>query len=144
MKMLTRKQEIDYIVEGLIESVGSSDLKDIISSLDIKLITKNGITTQYIKRKDGKQIIYLDTSLPEEIKPFVLAHEIGHAVLHDEEIIQYSPFDIVRTKVEREADYFAFKLLCKSIDPIYNFTAEQYAKMLGVNEEVIEYMIDRK
>lgn len=136
------KQEIDYIVEGLIESVGSSNLKDIINSLDIKLISKNGITTQYVRRKNGKQIIYLNSSLPEEIKPFVLSHEIGHAVLHDEEIIQYSPFDIVRTRTEREADYFAFKLLGKSIDPVYEFTAEQYAMELGVNEEVIEYVVD--
>ena len=140
--MLTRKQEIDYIVEGLIESIGSSDLKDIISSLNIKLITKNGITTQYVK-KNGKQIIYLDSTLNEEIKPFVLAHEIGHAILHDEEIIQYSPFDIVRTKTEREADYFAFKLLGKSIDPIYDFTAEQYAMELGVNEDVIYYFVNK-
>lgn len=29
-------EEIDYIVEGLIESVGSSNPKDIISALDIK------------------------------------------------------------------------------------------------------------
>lgn len=136
------KKEIDFIVEGLIESVGSHNLKDIIYSLDIKLIQKDGITTEYIK-KNSKQIIYLDSALPEEIKPFVLAHEIGHAVLHDEEIIQYSPFDIIRSKIEREADYFAFKLLGKSIDPIYDYTAEQYAMELGVSEEVVEYVVKK-
>lgn len=136
------KQEIDFIVEGLIESVGSHNLKDIINNLGIKLITKNAITTEYIN-KNGKQIIYLDASVNEDIKPFILAHEIGHAVLHDDEIIQYSPFDIVRTKTEREADYFAFKLLGKSIDPTYNYTAEQYAMELGVNEDVINYVVDK-
>lgn len=137
------KQQIDFIVEGLIESVGSSKLKDILDSLGIKLIQRNGITTEYLN-KNGKQIIYLDSNIHEDIKPFVLAHEIGHAILHDEEIIQYSPFDIVRSRTEREADYFAFKLLGKSIDPIYNYTAEQYAMELGVNEEVIEYVIELK
>ena len=136
------KQEIDYIVEGLIDSVGSSNLMDIINGLDIKLITKDGITTRYVKRK-GLQLIYLDSGLNEEIKPFVLAHEIGHAILHDEEISQYSPFDILRTRTEREADYFAFKLLGKSIDPIYEFTAEQYAMELGVNEEIIQYIVNK-
>lgn len=136
-------QEIDYIVEGLIESVGSSNPKDIISALDIKLITRDGITTEYIN-KNGKQIIYLNSSIDEGIKPFVLAHEIGHAILHDEETIQYSPFDIVKTRTEIEADYFALKLLGKSIDPLYNFTAEQYAMELGVSEEVVEYVVGKK
>lgn len=139
--MLT-KQKIDFIVEGLIESVGSHKLKDILDSLGIKLIQRNGITTEYLN-KNGKQIIYLDSSIHEEIKHFVLAHEIGHAILHDEEIIQYSPFDIVRSRIEREADYFAFKLLGKAIDPIYEFTAEQYAMELGVSEEVVEYVVKK-
>lgn len=59
-------------------------------------------------------------------------------------MIQYSPFDIVKTRTEIEADYFDLKLLGKSIDPLYNFTTEQYAMDLGVSEEVVEYMVGRK
>lgn len=136
--------DINQIVNNLIEEVGSKELKDITDYLNIKVITRPGITTEYIN-KNNKKIIYIDTNIHEELKEFVIAHEIGHAVLHDAEIMQYSPLLISKTYVERQADYFAFKLLGKNIDETYDYTSSQYAKILGVNEKIIEYIfIDNK
>lgn len=133
------KQDIDLIVQGLVEVVGTNNLKDILEYLDIKLITHSN-TTEYVNH-NGKQIIYISETIPEQLHDFVLAHEIGHAVLHDREIIQYSKLTIHKTQTEKEADYFAFKLLGKQIDPIYQYTAQQYAKLLQVNEDIIQYII---
>lgn len=72
---------------------------------------------------------------------FALAHEIGHAVLHDFEMWIISKLNISKSKYELEADYFAFKLLNKEIDLSYNYTAEQYAKDLCVSEKVIKYVV---
>lgn len=133
------KQDIDLIVQGLVEVVGTTNLKDILEYLEIKLITHSN-TTEYVNH-NGKQIIYISDNIPELLYDFILAHEIGHAVLHDHEIIQYSKLTTHKTQTEKEADYFAFKLLGKQIDPIYQYTSQQYAKLLQVNEDIIQYII---
>lgn len=134
------RPDIDKIINKLITKAGSSDLNDIISYLNIK-IKRTNIKSFYCQLKD-KKIIYLDKSLSDDIVPFVLAHELGHAVLHKEEIYHYSPLSINKTSTEREADYFAFKILGKSIDPTLDYTISQYASLLAVSEDTIRYIVD--
>lgn len=138
--MTQRQKEIDYIIKDLIKSSPSSDIYDIISSLGITI--KHQAGKSFYCQIKGKKYIYLDTNLADEIKPFVLAHELGHAVLHKEEIYHYSPLSITKTATEREADYFAFKLLDKEIDQSYQYTISQYAQMLNVTEDVIRYIAE--
>lgn len=134
------KKVIDKKIENLIKESGSDDLEDIISSLGIKIV-KESRKSFYCQIKD-KKYIYLDKEAPEELQPFILAHELGHSILHQEEISHYSPLSITKTATEREADYFAFKILGLEIDPTYDYTISQYATMLKVNEEAISYIVD--
>lgn len=134
------KKVIDKKIENLIKKAGSDDLEDIISYLGIKVI-KESTESFYCQIKD-KKYIYLNKEAPEELKPFILAHELGHAILHQEEISHYSPLSITKTATEREADYFAFKILKKSIDPTYDYTSSQYAEMLAVSEDTIKYLVN--
>lgn len=134
------RPDIDKTINKLITKAGSSDLNDIISYLNIKIKRTNS-KSFYCQLKD-KKIIYLDRSLSDDIVPFVLAHELGHAVLHKEEIYHYSPLSINKTSTEREADYFAFKILGKSIDPTLDYTISQYASLLAVSEDTIRYIVD--
>lgn len=136
------KKEIDDTIKNLIKNAGSSDLYGIISYLDITIKPYQG-KSFYCQLNDRKYI-YLDNNLVENIKPFVLAHELGHAVLHKEEIYHYSPLSINKTSTEREADYFAFKILGKEIDTSYNYTISQYATLLDVTEETIKNIIKSK
>lgn len=133
------KKVIDKKIENLIKKAGSNDLDDIISYLGIKII-KESKKSFYCQIKD-KKYIYLEAKAPDDLRPFILAHELGHAILHQEEINHYSPLSITKTATEREADYFAFKILGLEIDPIYDYTISQYATMLKVNEDTIEYLI---
>lgn len=137
--MNKREKEINDIIKEIIENTGSTDIYDIISSLSINVKKHPGKT--FYCQINGKKYIYLDENLSEDITPFVLAHELGHAVLHKEEIYHYSPLSITKTATEREADYFAFQILGLKIDPSYQYTVDQYAKMLNVNEDVIENII---
>ncbi len=134
------KKEIDDTIKKLINNAGSSDLYDIISYLDITIKPYQG-KSFYCQLNDRKYI-YLDKNLVENIKPFVLAHELGHAVLHKEEIYHYSPLSINKTSTEREADYFAFKILGKEIDPYLDYTISQYANLLAVSEDTIKYIVN--
>ncbi|MDY6127584.1 ImmA/IrrE family metallo-endopeptidase [Anaerococcus sp.] len=134
------KRDIDVIVNKLIKKAGSNDLKDIISYLGIKIKKYNG-KSFYLKNKNNKYI-YLDKNTPEEKQDFALAHELGHSILHNSEIGQSFIYRVKSQQIENEANYFAFKILGKKIDPTYNFTINQYANMLNVNEEVIEYVVE--
>lgn len=134
------KKEIDDTIKKLINNAGSSDLYDIISYLDITIKPYQG-KSFYCQLNDRKYI-YMDNNLVENIKPFVLAHELGHAVLHKEEIYHYSPLSINKTSTEREADYFAFKILGKEIDPYLDYTISQYANLLAVSEDTIKYIMN--
>ncbi len=134
------RKVIDKKIKNLIKEAGSDDLEDIISYLGIKIV-KESKKSFYCQIKD-KKYIYLDQEAPEELQPFILAHELGHSILHQEEISHYSPLSITKTATEREADYFAFKILGLEIDPTYNYTISQYATMLKVNEETISYIVD--
>lgn len=134
------KKQIDKVLQSLIKKANSTDIGDIISYLDIKIKKENLKTFSY--KKENSKYIVLDIDTPEEIEEFIIAHEIGHLVLHDDfELCYYSPLTANKTEIEREADYFAFKLLRKEIDLSYDFTTEQYAKLLEVNEEIIEYIL---
>lgn len=134
------RKVIDKKIKNLIKKAGSDDLEDIISYLGIKII-KESKKSFYCQIKD-KKYIYLDKEAPEKLQPFILAHELGHSILHQEEISHYSPLSITKTSTEREADYFAFKILGLEIDPTYNYTINQYANLLAVSEDTIKYIID--
>lgn len=134
------KKEIDDTIKNLIKNAGSSDLYDIISYLDITIKPYQG--KSFYCQLNNRKYIYLDKNLVENIKPFVLAHELGHAVLHKEEIYHYSPLSINKTSTEREADYFAFKILGKEIDPYLDYTISQYANLLAVSEDTIKYIMN--
>ncbi|EHR33478.1 ImmA/IrrE family metallo-endopeptidase [Helcococcus kunzii] len=136
------KQEIDDIVNGLVEVVGSRNVYDIIDHLSIKVIVNSKMNTMFVRLK-GKEYIFLSENEPPELIEFALAHEIGHAILHDIEMIYFSRLCISKSKYEKEADYFAFKLLNKSIDRTLNYTIEEYAKDLCVSEGVIRYIIEK-
>ena len=134
------KIDIANLVNTLTQKVGSSRLEDIISYLDIKVKPINGRTC-YAKYND-KKYIFLDTNLDEELKDFALAHELGHALLHDSELGQNFLIRIKNQRIENEANYFAYQLLGLEIDPAYDYTISQYANLLAVSEDTIKYIMD--
>ncbi|WP_282926926.1 ImmA/IrrE family metallo-endopeptidase [Helcococcus kunzii] len=134
------KQEIEEIVDGLVEVVGSRNVYDVIDHLNIEVIVTSKMKTMFV-RIEGKEYIFLSENEPPELIDFALAHEIGHAVLHDIEMWYFSKLGISKSKYELEADYFAFKLLNKEIDQSYGYTSKQYAQDLCVSEKVVKYIV---
>ena len=139
---------IDEIVTGLIETIGSNNLDDILSELKIhKFIVSpdNSLLqgNQAVYQRIGDfECIYISDDVLN--KDFVIAHEIGHAILHVEEMTMfYNPL-LNKGKLEREADYFASKLLYSNLEIEEGIeTKSHLAKFLGVNESVIDYIIDK-
>lgn len=139
---------IDEILTGLVESVGSRNVFDVLSELNIYTfaVEPNNILLQ------GNQAIYNRIGTFECIyysndisnKEYVLAHEVGHAVLHTEESeMFYNPL-LNKGKLEKEADYFATKLLYSDLEIEEGIeTYKQLADKLGIKEDFIKFIIEK-
>lgn len=141
---------IDEYVEGVIDHCYSEDIYEIYSNLDIHIIKvdKNdnvlkGNDAIYIRSFYGIEVVYLRDDLPPQYEKFVLSHELGHAILHTEiASAAYSNKLIVKGKLEKQADYFAIKLLDIKLDDVgyEGMTAGQVAGDLCVAEESLVYI----
>ena len=137
---------IDDIVTGLIDSVGSNNLDDILSELKIhKFIVSpdNSLLqgNQAVYQRIGDfECIYISDDVLN--KDFVIAHEIGHAILHvDEMMMFYNPL-LNKGKLDREADNFASKLLYSNLELEDGIeTYKQLAHKLGIKEEIVKYVV---
>ena len=76
MQMLNRARAV-------IRKYGDNNPKNILESQGVKLffLPMIGIRGIY-KRIEGNTIVFVDSNLDERTRTFVLAHELGHHLLH--------------------------------------------------------------
>ena len=97
----------------------------------------------YVRDFFDTEIVFIKENLPFKFKKYILAHELGHAILHTEVFsAAYNKSSTNKGKLERQADYFAFKLLDVEIDSVgyQGFTKAQIASALYIKEELLEYV----
>lgn len=139
---------IDDYVTGIKEVSNSNDIYEIYDYLDLKIkklepgnILLAGKEASYLRSYNDDEIVFIRSDLDYRYEKFILAHELGHAILHTE--LRQACFNsqlFNHGKYERQANYFAFKLLDYDIDPIQyeQFTTEQIAKKLYIPKDVLE------
>lgn len=140
---------IDEYVDGIIEYCNSTDIIEIFSSLGIsiyKVCFSDNVLQEndamYIRSYFNVEVVFIRDDLHYQYQKFVLAHELGHALLHTEiAAAAYSNKLISKGKLERQADYFALRLLDITIDKDYyeGCTLEQIAQDLCVTETSLKY-----
>lgn len=139
---------IDEYVNGVIEYCCSRDIYEIYDTLNIiiKRVDEDDLLLQgneamYIRNFQGSEIVFIRDDLPYQFTKFILAHELGHAILHAE-IVQaaYNSKLLNKGRLEKEADYFALKLLGITFDAVdyEGFTVEQIAAVEKVPTRIIE------
>lgn len=99
---------------------------------------------QHIKRQN---IIYYDVGLPPEEVRFVVAHELGHSILHrgmNRVFLDHNTL-VISDRYEREANCFAALLLYNDEDlyPLSGFSVEQVATALGLPLWLAEWRIQQ-
>lgn len=135
------------------------EVKDIVESIVRKYHTRNPYELAdylhiYVSRYDLKEIrgyylnayrvkqIWLNCNLSKHDERFVLAHEIGHSILHPNACTPFlkSHTLISINKMELEANKFATELLITDEIILENWqmTTEQLANLLGYSKELIE------
>lgn len=141
---------IDEYVDGIIDYCYSKDIFEIYNTLNIniKRIDKDDCLLQgnealYIRSHFGLETVFIRDDLPYKYEKFILAHELGHALLHTEIAkAAYNSKIINKGKLENQADYFALKILDIKIDEdLYEgYTLEQLARGFYVTEESLYYV----
>lgn len=143
MKLLNRN--IKQLVTYYKRKFETSDPFRIAKSLHIEIIigdigSREGCY-MYLKRH---KCIFLNENLDECEKNFVMAHELGHAIMHPREncyFIRNKTF-LINSKTENEANKFAIELLLSDDVLIeyaeYGYTKEQISRLTGYHEKLIE------
>jgi Zn-dependent peptidase ImmA (M78 family) len=106
---------INNYVEGIEEYCSSRDPAEICRSLDIEICRMDpksfllkGTEAIYLRSYLSQEIIFISNDLPYLYEKYVLAHELGHAILHpDIDTAAYSSKLLNKGKLERQANYFA-------------------------------------
>lgn len=117
---------IDEYVDGIIDYCYSRNIFEIYKTLNMKInkVNKDNIILQngeamYLRSYNDLEVVFLREDLHYEYEKFVLAHELGHAILHiNLTTAAYHNKLIIKGKYEHEADYFALRLLDISIDEV--------------------------
>ena len=135
--------EIKERVNKLVRKYKTRDPFEMIKGMNVILVfyPLDGVRGfyQYFQRNN---IIYIDETLSEHDKAFVLAHEIGHMILHKKSnaIFMDSRTQFRTSKYENEANKFAIELLIsdESLCEYSNCTIEQLSRIYGYHQKLIE------
>ena len=123
---------------------------DVAEQLGISIIYEPlGTIRGYYSKNFRQKFIHINCDMPEHLKNFVCAHEVGHAVLHED---LNTPFLRKNTlmsvnRYEIEANRFASCLLLSDemmgeyINE-YGYTIPQIARCTGLPEPLVEYRFD--
>ena len=143
---------IKNIVNNLVKKYDTRNPYELCDFLYIPILYNNlGNIKGLFQNVQGSPVIHLNNSLSEdELKP-VLAHELGHALLHKEFNVCFlnNYTFCITDKYENEANKFAAHLLIedKDLDTFssgYEYvTIEQLSKHFCVPEEFIMYKMRR-
>lgn len=145
-------ESIDTVILGLIEQYGTRDVYELCDALGIEIRTVEpgnpllrGHDSVYYRYLNDSEIIFISNELEYQIIKFVLAHELGHAILHTYELTATFNKSLVNGgKLERQANYFAFKLCNIHFDEVdlCQMTLEQIASCEGVPYEALKQLVN--
>lgn len=142
---------INEIILGLIEIYGTNNPYDLCNMLEIEIVKVNkdfkllgGNHSSYIRNLDGNEVIYISNALSESHEKFYLSHELGHALLHIKIKNSVNRFLLNKGKLEKQANYFAFKLNKFTFDEIelYEMTLEQIASCIEMPENALRQLVN--
>lgn len=138
--------DIKKIVERLCYMHRTNSPYDLAKCLDIHIKFDNLGTIQgYYHQMCKIKHIIINNQLPEHLRKFVLAHELGHSVMHPKcntPFLQSTFFSV--DKLEVQANKFAAELIIQDIDLMehWDYTLDQWAMYYGLPREIIELRLD--
>lgn len=137
------------LVISLVLKYGTRDPYEIANNLGIEVIFRPYSLSPkgYFTKILGYPFIVINSNLSERDKLIVMAHELGHAILHGEKDIflirKHTLFAV--GPLEVQANQFAAELLIDNDDidecMFRGWNNEQISRYLNVSEELVEYKL---
>lgn len=131
-------------VNSLIKKYETNDPFEIANALNIFVVNcqLGNVSGNYKYIKRGKWI-FINSFIEEEAhRKVVMAHELGHAILHPKENCCFMGHQtlLLTSKIERQANIFAAYLLISSImlNDYTGYTKDQFCKGTGYPKELLE------
>lgn len=126
-------------VKNLEKKYGTKNPYSLCSKLKIKILYSDlGDIKGIYKKILGNRFIVINENLDEFCQKVVLAHELGHAILHNSKEVQalkdYDLFPRLNNKIEMEANTFAAELL---IDDNY---IDDYIENPSIDIRILEQL----
>lgn len=138
---------IKEIVAGLTELYETRNVYELLDLLDITLIKKElpkDKKGRFFRDLFGNETIYIADNLNWVEEKCVIAHELGHAILHTEISTHYYTDNelLVKNKLEIQANYFASELLIKEdITQYKDLTLREISYILEATEELVSIKV---
>lgn len=144
---------IDYIVKEvskLIKKTGSRDPYAICETLDVSIHImdlKQRLKAYYFYQSRINNIV-IDENVIEEFRRILIAHELGHAMLHKEIAMMkgFQELEVLERRMdnptEYEANIFAAELLLEDsavLEKINEYTFFETARLLGVPAALLDF-----
>lgn len=138
------KKEVEYLVKDC----GTADLASLIKETgayiidDVELPKSTlGITV----RSDDEIAMMVSPQLKSPKRDFVLAHELGHNILHPGQSTTFFrrfSAGLQVPKIEAEANEFALCLLlrCSEIDTKYSFNVFDFVRSFGLPDSMARFI----
>ena len=121
-------------VRNLVRKFGTRNPLKICQYLGIIVLFQDlGKVKGYYEKIKGKKVIGININLDPFSRMIVLAHELGHAILHCSGEVQFSKEYTLFPKTsfyEKEANKFAAELLVDENDDEYVYNCDIYIKVL--------------
>lgn len=138
--------DIKKIVSYYKRKTGTTDPFDIADQLGILYqICNLQFEGCYMFLKNHRYI-FINENLPEHEQRLVMAHELGHAILHRKENCYFirNKTLLLNSKKEIEANRFAMELLVPDsfLEEYRDFTIDQISRITGYHQNLIQLRIE--
>lgn len=139
---------IDNIITGLLETYETDNPYELCDYLEIRIVKleSNNVLLRnkdafYYRDIEGNEVIFIRNNLNGILERFVLSHELGHALCNPSQLCAAFTFSN-KGKIEKQANYFAFKLSNIKFDEIEleGMTLKQISAYTGIPYKVLSQL----
>lgn len=137
---------IKKIIERLVKKTQTNNPVEICHLLGIDILYLDlGNIGGFKTSVSRSSVIYVNSTLPEFDQKFIIAHELGHIVLHKgikTPFFRYFQKQSILSKIESEANIFAIILLLDKFcndDSFMNLSSQRLIDSIGLPQN-LEYL----
>lgn len=131
------KKNIKLRVKNLIQKYGTTDPYKLCQKLGIEVIVMDlGVIKGCFKSRMGEKVILTNSVFSAFAQKIILAHELGHAILHSDHDTAFMKdrFLNYSNTLENEANKFAAELLINAYDNDNIEYCDYYCDHVSTNE----------